>query len=542
MGNREEFLAALSSVLSGVNNSNSGPVDITYAIYARKSTDDSERQTKSLGDQIAECQEMAARLNLKINPEFIIKESESAKESGIRPKFKALLKAIEANKVRGILAWHPDRLARNMKDAGEVIDLVDREIILDLKFPSFSFENSASGKMLLGIAFVISKQYSDKLSDDVTRGIKRRIEEGKYLARPKHGYYKDVNSYLRPDGDNFSIIKEAFIMRLDGKTLDDIAEAINKMGYKRKTSGGDKDFAFTKTRLSDLFREPTYAGFLKFGETVVDLTQHYDFIPMISLDEYKTLNASSPIGRAYRLYQRKNKGEIVADLMRGMIICDECSTKMQASIARKVSKGKTTRYFYFRCDTQTCKRWGKSIRAKVIVDFVVDFLKNNSLAKKDSYKKYQTEVRELKLEKGGELGKALRSTLAQFGSTKSRFENTKKLLLEETDAYTREIFKKELKTIDETMQDQQRLIDDIRTQIGGIEHADITYSEFLELYQKLPSFIENCGEMSDLDFMIRSMFLNFTIKDQKVANYTIKSPFGDLIETSNILFSRGNRT
>jgi sulfur transfer protein SufE len=44
-----------------------------------------------------------------------------------------------------------------------------------LKYTNFHFENNASGKMMLGIWFVFSKQYSDKLSEDITRGSKNKV-------------------------------------------------------------------------------------------------------------------------------------------------------------------------------------------------------------------------------------------------------------------------------------------------------------------------------------------------------------------------------
>ncbi len=168
-----------------------------YVIYARKSTDDKEKQVRSLSDQIAECREYAERNGLRVGKDDVIQESESAKQADTRPKFRMMLETLKAGKYDGILAWHPDRLARNMKDAGEIIDLLDKHIIKALRFVSFSFENTPSGKMLLGITFVLSKQYSDQLSENVSRGNKRSIEEGKYVGRAKHGYYKDPSGYLR---------------------------------------------------------------------------------------------------------------------------------------------------------------------------------------------------------------------------------------------------------------------------------------------------------------------------------------------------------
>ena len=45
--------------------------------------------------------------------------------------------------------------------------------------------------MMLGIWFVFSKQYSDKLSEDITRGKKTSVEKGKSQGRYKYGYYRD---------------------------------------------------------------------------------------------------------------------------------------------------------------------------------------------------------------------------------------------------------------------------------------------------------------------------------------------------------------
>jgi DNA invertase Pin-like site-specific DNA recombinase len=75
---------------------------------------------------------------------------------------------VKQNKIAGILSYSPDRQARNMMEGGELINCVD-EGLVDLKYTNFHFENTASGKMMLGIWFVFSKQYSDKLSEDVSR-------------------------------------------------------------------------------------------------------------------------------------------------------------------------------------------------------------------------------------------------------------------------------------------------------------------------------------------------------------------------------------
>jgi hypothetical protein len=56
---------------------------------------------------------------------------------------------------------------------------------VELKYTNFHFEPNASGKMMLGIWFVFSKEYSDKLSEDVNRGNKSALSKGKAMGTSK---------------------------------------------------------------------------------------------------------------------------------------------------------------------------------------------------------------------------------------------------------------------------------------------------------------------------------------------------------------------
>jgi len=87
-----------------------------------------------------------------------------------------MLERIEKGEASGILAWHPDRLARNSVDGGKVIYLVDTGKITDLKFPTFWFDSTPQGKFMLSIAFSQSKYYVDNLSENVKRGYRQKLK------------------------------------------------------------------------------------------------------------------------------------------------------------------------------------------------------------------------------------------------------------------------------------------------------------------------------------------------------------------------------
>ena len=117
-----------------------------YFLYARKSTEDDDHQIMSIEAQLFELREYARKENLEILEEF--QESKSAKKPG-RELFGEMMTRIEQGEANGIIAWHPDRLARNSVDGGRVIYLVDTEQIAFLRFPTFWFEPTPQGKFML---------------------------------------------------------------------------------------------------------------------------------------------------------------------------------------------------------------------------------------------------------------------------------------------------------------------------------------------------------------------------------------------------------
>jgi DNA invertase Pin-like site-specific DNA recombinase len=185
---------------------------LKYALYARKSTEGEGRQVRSIGDQIKDCEKLAKELGVQVVKPYI-EETKSAKTPGRRPKFTQMLKDIQANKYQGILCWHPDRLARNMIEAGQIIDMLDNGVIKDLRFHSHQFSNDANGKMLLGMLFVFSKHYSDDLSAKVSRGVKNNFAEGKASGVPKHGYKPDDLGLYVPDTTHSLIVQSRCVSK-----------------------------------------------------------------------------------------------------------------------------------------------------------------------------------------------------------------------------------------------------------------------------------------------------------------------------------------
>src|SRR3989339_1354865 len=225
-----------------------------YFLYARKSTEDDDHQIMSIEAQLFELHEYARKENLEILEEF--QESKSAKKPG-RELFGEMMTRIEQGEANGIIAWHPDRLARNSVDGGRVIYLVDTEQIAFFRFPTFWFEPTPQGKFMLQVAFGQSKYYSDNLVENINRGIRQKVRRGEWLVRAPFGYINNPKARnIEPHPTKSRIIVKAFEEYAKGThTLGSIANFLADHGI---TTHGKPP---AKSSVAKMLTHRVYIGF-----------------------------------------------------------------------------------------------------------------------------------------------------------------------------------------------------------------------------------------------------------------------------------------
>src|SRR3990167_4069035 len=103
---------------------------MNYFLYARKSTDDKDKQVHSIEDQVAVLRKLAKKEGFNIVQEF--EERQTAKVPG-RPIFSDMLRRIEKGEAQGILCWKIDRLARNPVDAAQIQWLLQRGTVAHIQ-------------------------------------------------------------------------------------------------------------------------------------------------------------------------------------------------------------------------------------------------------------------------------------------------------------------------------------------------------------------------------------------------------------------------
>jgi DNA invertase Pin-like site-specific DNA recombinase len=234
-----------------------------YFLYARKSTEDEERQVMSIEAQLAELAEFAKRENLEIAERFI--ESKSAKKPGREIFNEMIQKIYDSKEPVGILAWHPDRLARNSVDGGKIIYLIDIGKIVSLRFPTFWFESTPQGLFMLQVAFGQSKYYSDNLSENVKRGIRQKLRRGEWPGLAPFGYVNNPKTRnIEPEPTKAKVIKRAFEEYAQGRhTLESLSQRLSFWGV---VSGTGKPLC--KATLQRMLTNKIYLGLIVHnGET-----------------------------------------------------------------------------------------------------------------------------------------------------------------------------------------------------------------------------------------------------------------------------------
>ena len=193
-----------------------------YILYARKSTDTEDKQVLSIEAQLSELRKYAKDNNLTVIDELV--EKRTAKMPG-RPIFNDMLVRIQNSEANGILAWHPDRLARNSVDGGQIVYLLDQTSLNFLRFPMFQFENTSQGKFMLSIMFGQSKYYVDNLAENTKRGLRAKLRNGEYPSHAPFGYLNDVRTKTIIIDKTYSVlVKQAFELYARGdKKMADIS-------------------------------------------------------------------------------------------------------------------------------------------------------------------------------------------------------------------------------------------------------------------------------------------------------------------------------
>ncbi len=381
-----------------------------YIIYARKSTDEDDRQVLSIDAQLTELREYAHKEQLEVMGEFV--ESKTAKVPG-RPIFNRMMEKIELGGPYGIISWHPDRLARNSVDGGKIIYLADTGKIAALKFPTFWFEATPQGKFMLNIAFGQSKYYIDNLAENIKRGIRQKLRRGEMPGCAPIGYLNELRHHtIVKDPQRWQLVARLFELYATGKhTLESLQKLSLSWGLVAKRS--NQTIALSK--MHEILKNPFYYGvFIHKGEMYQGTHE-----PIIS----KSLFDRVQRVLLERGKPRKSKERKVFAFT-GVFKCGECGRAITAETKVKPSGRK---YTYYRCTKKDRVCHQKYVEERRLVEQLNSLFKTTALSEewRDNFlKQWEYDFKEAST-------KINSSTANLKAELKSIDEKTKRLL----DAY-----------------------------------------------------------------------------------------------------------
>jgi DNA invertase Pin-like site-specific DNA recombinase len=313
-----------------------------YFLYVRKSSEPDDRQVLSIESQKTELLRAYGHLTILET----IEEAQSAKAPG-RPRFERMMQRLEAGEADGIIAWHPDRLARNSVDGGRIIYDLDKGSLLDLKFAQYTFENTPEGKWMLGIIFGQSKYFVDKLSKDVKRGTNTKLEMGWMPGLAPIGYLNHCDDLtgahtIVANPLRFPLVRRMWEMMLTGAYsaagVRVIANDEWGLRSKRRPRSGNKPLA--QSSVYRILTNPFYFGHFEYDGQMYK-GKHP---PMITEEQFWLVQKHLGRQGRHRPQTKKNFA------FTGLIRCGECGAMVTAEERHKPGKeGKTYHYTYYHC-------------------------------------------------------------------------------------------------------------------------------------------------------------------------------------------------
>lgn len=314
--------------------------DIKYAIYTRKSQEADDRQVLSIPAQVRECESKFVGLDVRGR----LAEARSAKAPG-RQEFDRLVKDIQKGKITGIIAWHPDRLARNSVDAGLIIYLLDTGQLRDLKFCSYTFENTPEGKWMLSMVMGQAKYQVDKLSVDVNRGNREKYESGGITWKAPQGYrHNHANQTIEADPERFELVRRMWDLMLTGSyTVPQIQRIANlDWGYRTRKTNKEGDRPLAVSSLYTIFRNFLYCGLNVRPDGSMHRCTHQAMV-----SEVEFWRVQQVLGKKGRTKPKTRRSTRFGDCL---FHCGECGCAITVDPKKKVLKnGRTLYWEYYRC-------------------------------------------------------------------------------------------------------------------------------------------------------------------------------------------------
>lgn len=311
----------------------------SYVLYARKSSEQDEKQARSIEGQINEMERIAKRERLHIVE--VKREAHSAKASGTRPVFNEVLDGIQNGTYDAILTWAPDRLSRNAGDLGSLVDLMDQGHLKEIRTYGQTFADNPDAKFLLMILCSQAKLENDNRGVNVSRGLRARVEAGLWPGMAPLGYLNekrtDRKCEILVDKERAPIVRQIFKKAgNDGWSGRKICRWLKETEF---TTRGEKPL--TLSGIYRILTNPFYHGIFEYPKGSGNWYRGRH-TPLISEDLFRKVHI-----HLKREETRRNMSEFAFTKLISCCLCGSPVSAERKQVQRK--DGTTTQCIYYGC-------------------------------------------------------------------------------------------------------------------------------------------------------------------------------------------------
>src|SRR5664280_1132925 len=315
-----------------------------FVIYTRLSDIKGDKDAPSLDRQARLCTEELERRNLPVGPVIKEKGVTASKPAKQRPEFNKMMRHIESGEFGGVIVWKTDRLTRQMRQLGPIIEALenaDAQLIsatepLDMSNPI--------GQALAGFIVAQAAQESLNTSMRVSAAIKDEAEQG--LAQPggnrlyglKISGKRKVRTVRVVAEERDHLRKAAEDLRIHS-----VRETTKRMNTRgSRTSRGSE---WSPRSLTRTLRSPQLRGKRIYGGRLI-AGKNADGTPWPTIfTEAEHLDLINRLDNARDNYRNSERRKGNAHLLTGLAVCGKCGHRL----AYKLITRRSGTYSYYMC-------------------------------------------------------------------------------------------------------------------------------------------------------------------------------------------------
>lgn len=408
------------------------------AIYTRVSTDHQAEEGFSMEVQHEKLMEYINRNKLTLF-KFYSDPGVSAKNLN-RPGIKDLLRDFEDDLFDIILVHKLDRLTRNIGDLHSLVEQINEKKKKLISYTEDIDTSTPGGRMFVYFLGVIAQMYRENLGEEVTKGMRKRIEKGKHnISVDLYGYTRSENGELIIKEEEAQWVRWIYDQYIGGIGSTEISIKLNERGIRRNRGGRWEQKNVMGTLTNKHYIGKVHCKFKNDETTTISEGSHEQII------------SDETFSKAQRILERRKEGFISMNsyeyVFGGIVKCGACGASYIGNYSITKSAAKTVNRAYVCANhvkRKTCDQSSISEPKLIKLLFKSINLIGKDYSRKDMPKKEKNEIDDIRKAIKASEGRRERWQLA-YGDGNMPYEDFSKRMRSEMERIQE--FEQKLSTI-----------------------------------------------------------------------------------------------